>query len=159
MAWTSPRTWVDGNLVSHTGTYSLNTELRDNLLWLKTRPIGQDTAASPTTNTGVAAAITGLSTSFTTTGSNVLMTFATSVYYTAANSTVDISFRIDGVSQFAYQFTTVGVGQVSPIGILYVTDTPPSAAAHTFEIYWNGIIGSVLNATPNTCFFSVTELF
>lgn len=98
--WTAPRTWVDLKTVN---AADMNEQLRDNLLYLKARPVlavqdldGTIMSTSSTSWVGV----TGMSGSITTVGSSKLLLMASFHWIqTGAPSTCYATVAIDGTDQ------------------------------------------------------------
>lgn len=138
--WTAPRTWSAGELVT---AAMLNAHVRDNLEWLKGRPIDtqQDFDGTFFAASTASWATTGADVAITTTGGRVMVVAFGACYGT---NTADISLTIyeDGVNKGD---ATVGMttdyvtnGSSIPFCICYVTPTAPTAAAHTWTLYAKG---------------------
>lgn len=159
MAWTTPRTWAHDDLAAASGAASLNTHLSDNINWLKSGNWAVDTAATPSTTSTSAVAITGLSVSLTTTGGNCLMVLVGSIRTTVGVTLTQFQWRIDTVQVGStQQVHTVGANLSTPLCLWYFTSTPPSAASHTFTVYWQ-TAANTLSADANTLRLFVWETF
>lgn len=94
--WTPPRSWRHGELVTKE---LLNTHLRDNLDWLKDRPIasaGAITDISTTSTTLVE--MTSMSSSLTLNGDRVLAAFTGWFTCDSFPRTLTLAVAVDGVS-------------------------------------------------------------
>ncbi len=150
MAYTAPRTWVAGEIVTAT---LMNTHLRDNLIALKDPPSAasslnvSDLSTTSTSFTNIDG--TNLSLSVTTTGGDLMVGFSGSFVMT----NTDLSSRCRG----ALDFTVDGTRQGNTDGILSLGEggfadhaddeggTPVSfvrlvtglaAGAHTINMQW-----------------------
>jgi hypothetical protein len=157
MPWATPETWT--HLELNTAAKA-NSDLRDNMVWLKTRPWATDTSATPSTASTTPVVISGLSVPLTVTGGACLFLFQTSVSVAVgASVAVNFQYRVDGV-QIGSTITlyTQGAGLVSAVSLWHITSTPPTAGARTFEMYWyTG--SSTLSASSNTTQLWIVELF
>lgn len=136
--WTDPRTWVDLDLVT---AADLNEQVRDNLLWLKGRPVAVEQDFDDTVWSAVTSSFTdtGINADITTTGGRVLVVaFGT---FASGNTARPIATLYqDGANK---GHATYGMAQSSaaskiPFAIVYVTPTAPTAAAHSWKLYVRG---------------------
>jgi hypothetical protein len=143
--WTTPKNWNVGELLIAS---DLNTHLRDNLEWLKNRPF--NSAAISVTNTTSASFVqmTGSTVSLTSMGGNIMMVFTGSVAGSATGNTGTLDLAIDGTRQG--DVTTGLTVIVHPAAsyndiccMVFMTSTPPSAAAHNYSIYWKTSAGTI----------------
>jgi hypothetical protein len=98
MSWTSPITWVDGDLVT---AAQLNAQLRDNTTYLKNRAenVGLYNSTSTFNYTGVAAtvAITGASITLTPTCNRVrIMITAAFINSGGTGSVIRLAYNLNG---------------------------------------------------------------
>jgi hypothetical protein len=144
MAWTTPRTWVDGEVP---GGSTFNAHVRDNLLYLLARPnqrISRDAGSSYTTTSTSFVDIDGtnLSISLTTSGSAVLIGMAGAVRGDSTDVRACFDVTIDGTRYAAT--TTEGITQgLPPVGGNFkspisfaVLATGLSVGSHTFRLQW-----------------------
>ena len=141
MGWTAPPTFTYAQAMT---TTIMNTYLRDNLLWLKTRPWtslavgfgGSSSSFEPVTTT----------TSLTTVGGDVVMFFSGRVSHGfAANVACAVDFGIDGArvgdaTNGLQLFTTHGTTGLYHLATpLYITSsatgTTPTAGSHIYGMY------------------------
>lgn len=164
MAWTSPKTWIDGNKLS---ALELNEQLRDNLNYLFAKPSASyilDEAANYTTtsNSWVDIDSTNLALSITTGGGDVLVWFnGLVVPYNASTARVGLDIDVDGsriagdhgiVSKNTYASGAYFVPSVSPLTIVRLV-TGLSAGSHTFKLQWIVNYSAVLFAGAGTTNF------
>lgn len=141
MAYTTPRTWSTGELVTAT---MMNAHVRDNFEAVKDPPTAiynvNEGADYTTTSTSFAAIdSTDLSLSITTTGGDILCVFF-GMFTFSGTSTVLFDFTLDGTLQGTNDGYTgmrpggsnVGQGFVC----LPVLLRSVSAASHTVQIHW-----------------------
>src|SRR5260221_2313750 len=146
MGWTSPPSWVAGNVI---GATDLNTYIRDNTNYLLARPktvIKRDNNANYTTTSTTFVDIDGtnLAASITISGSVLLMGFVGMVNIggTLAN-TPWFDFTIDGTRYASAgndgliraPTPASGTVQDTPVCILGIA-TGLSAGAHTVKVQW-----------------------
>ena len=157
MAWTTPETWTSPELANAT---KLNSDLKDNMNWLKTRPWATDTSATPSTASTSAVVISGLSVPLTVTGGACLFLFQTSVSVAVgAGVAMNFQYRVDGTQIGSTQtLYTDGAGLVHAVSLWHITATPPTAGARTFEMYWY-VGSSTMSASSNTTRLTIVELF
>lgn len=141
--WTTPATWTDLQFVT---AANLNTHLRDNLDWLKSRPLNQATMTLQTTTSLSFVEMATSSIALTSVGGNILI---------AANGTVSLTvpgvmyfdLAIDGTRQgdatngLAW-ITTPVANYNDNLGIVFMTASPPSATSHNYSIYWKVSTGT-----------------
>jgi hypothetical protein len=137
MAWTTPPTFSTNELFTPN---TLNTYLRDNMVWLKTRPWTSAAISGTTTSTSFVAATASASLT-SQTGGAVLITFNGYHSNTSASVSSAITFAIDGVLQgdatnglllFHTHSTANGNMSIRPV---WITSSPPAIGAHTYEVY------------------------
>lgn len=136
MGWTAPPTFTDTQSMT---VAIMNTYLRDNLNFLKTRP-WTSAAISGTTTSATFAAATA-SASLTTYGGAVLIAFQGYHSNTGVSVSSAIDFYIDGVQQgdatngmLLFNTHTTANGNMT-IRPFFITSSPPSAGSHTYEVY------------------------
>ena len=138
--WTANRTWTTGEVV--TAAY-LNQYLRDNLDWLKGRPViyASDFDLTVYSTTSSTFQDTGLSATLTTTGGRVMVVaFGTLGGNTASNWKI-LSLYQDGTTTGDATYGTqiaLSAGNATlyhPFSIVYITPTAPTAASHTWKLY------------------------
>ncbi|MBN1679581.1 MAG: hypothetical protein JW966_04765 [Anaerolineae bacterium] len=149
MAWTSPKTWEAGELVTAT---LFNTHLRDNLNALKSPPSQQilrDNSGNYTTTSTSFVAIdsTNLKCTITTNGGDVLVWFVGSFSASVAGYDVGLDIRIDGTTRLGSDFTW-GLAEdyelstnARPITLGPVIVSGLDAGEHSFEIMWRTASG------------------
>ena len=141
--YTTPRTWTAAELVTAS---IMNTHVRDNLDYLKARPVARfadlDGTIASTTSTSFVD-ITGASVSITTSGSSRLLILAS--YYWLINATAAtgyITAVVDGVNQGdaslgINQFFFGGTQTLSGTGsIVFLTSAAVSDGAHTVKLQY-----------------------
>jgi len=145
MAWTTPRTWTAGELVTAT---LLNTHLRDNLNALKALPAQgvNKTADTWTTSSTSFVSITGAEMEVTTAGGRLLIgvfgTFSANTTLVAA-----VSLLIDGTTRIGsatdgLQRINVPGSRVNGFGLTYLSSAL-SAANHTVALQVKTTTGSL----------------
>lgn len=138
MAWTTPKTWTDGSVLT---AAELNEQVRDNLNYLFAKPsdiYNVDEAANYTTTstTFVDVDATDLALTITTGGGDVAVWFSGTVTKNATNNVLTMDVDVDG-SRFAgddgiiysYGDATIGMS-------FFVVITGLSAGSHTFKLQW-----------------------
>ena len=141
MTWTTPRTWVTGEVLTAT---DLNTHLRDNLDALKAPPTAHnelDESSNYTTTsvTFVDIDATNLSLTIETTGGDVLVGFVGSVMHSTSGAVVLLDLDVDG-SRLADDDGFLGVRPTNSstsgnVSFVYLV-TGLSAGSHTFKLQW-----------------------
>lgn len=146
MAWTTPETWVPGQVVAAS---DLNSNIRDNTLYLFSgRPVGftQHVGAadySTASSTFVDVDATNLILTLTTTGSRVLVAAMALIGGSLAAGGCFLDFILDsttraggtsGLISTAISGGGTQVHAVTAIGLF----TGLSAAAHTFKLQYRG---------------------
>lgn len=133
--WTTPKTWDFAEGVS---VADFN-ELRDQLLFLKTRPNGSVVISGTTTSTTFVASAQSIT--LTTYGGNVKIKFSGRSQHSGASIASAVDFAIDGVRQGdvtngVQNFHTHSTATDDyPLAPYFVTQTPPAAGEHIFELY------------------------
>lgn len=148
MAYTTPRTWVAGELVTAS---MMNTYVRDNQIALKDPPSATlsnwSVAAVSTTSTSfvlIDAAFTG---SITTTGGRVLVTVTGRILQAGTGHIANFAVLIDGVVQGdategTYRHYAEAGSATRGIAFTFWSDVL-SAASHTFTIHWKTNTGTL----------------
>lgn len=137
--WTDPRTWVDLDLVT---AADLNEQVRDNLLWLKERPIANESDFDGTffNTTSSTWQDTGADAALTTTGGRVLVVAFGGVYVGGSSTAAHLTLYQDGsnvgnATEGMMQARNPANALYSPFAIVYITPAAPTAAAHTWKLY------------------------
>jgi len=160
MAWTTPRTWVDGEIVT---ADIMNTHVRDNLDYLKERLDGTATqyvrtATDYTTTSTTLTAVDGtnMALALTTDGSDVLVTFTG--YASISTGTEDLTMAVL-VDATPYEIITQELsGAANPFAVSFTyIFTGLSAAAHTFTLQWK-TTGATATIHVGTTLFDVREM-
>jgi hypothetical protein len=136
MAWTTPKTWNTGDLVTAT---DLNTHLRDNLDALKGPPTGsyvlnQGSDYTTTSTSFVDLDATNLSLTITTTGGDVLVVFA-GTGLTAGGNAVYLDITLDGTRVGGNDGIVDIYNGYFPIPLVYLLRSV-SAGSHTIKLQW-----------------------
>ena len=143
--WTSPVTWNPGQVVAAS---DLNTQLRDNLIYLFTRPqsvVKRDNGASYTTTSTSFVDIDGtnLKITFTISGSAVLLGFTGVLGIASPDTQFDL--LVDGARYASVGSDGLAAMQTPsgyPFGITLVgLVTGLAAGQHTFKIQWKNLTG------------------
>lgn len=135
--WTDPVTWEDLDMVS---AVDLNTQLRDNLLYLKGRPAAFvadfDNAVISTSSTAWVD-MTGMSVTITTTATSRLLILASGSLNCTNNFTYP-TLDLDGTNlgNATYGMAAIGGGSGPNYGfsLAHITTTPVAAGAHTVKL-------------------------
>jgi hypothetical protein len=145
--WTTPATWTTGQLVSAS---DLNTQVRDNLEYLKERTDAPGFAqytvnetANYTTTSGVFVDVdsTKLALTIVTRGNPVMIGFYGTISSGAADTTINLDVLLDG--------TRIGTGNgmiqlrrnsstfsgLDPVAFVHVVPTL-APGSHTFKLQW-----------------------
>ena len=135
MAWTSPRTYTTGELIT---AAIMNTHVRDNFNALKTPPGGfvSDTADQTTTSSAFVD-IVNQTLTFTTTGGDILAMFVGG-FENASVANLNLQFDIDGAGTGAIGFDNnvdTSAGRLTSATLLYRWEGE-SAASHTIKVQW-----------------------
>lgn len=136
--WTTPRTWVEGEIVT---AALMNEVIRDNLDWLKGRPYIQanDLDGTVYSTTSSTFQDTGLSATLTTTGGRVMVVAWGSFLVGNSATNAVLTIYEDGVNQGnateGMQYLVAGSNGRVPFCIVYITPTAPTAASHTWKLY------------------------
>lgn len=146
MAWTAPRTWIAGELVTAS---LLNTHLRDNLNALKAPPTTQVAATGTRTTTSggfVEVDATAFNLSLTTTGGDVLLVLSAAVLSSAA-ARVNFDVEVDGTrlsdpSTQGAMYLNIAAGQLGSVNLVRLV-TGLAAGAHTFDLIWKTNAGTI----------------
>jgi hypothetical protein len=164
MAWTSPRTWSTGELVTAS---IMNTHVRDNLNALKTPPKGKVTLTGNVSTTSTSEVdLTGATTTFTTAGGAVMVFFTCtlSVAQGPVDESAQMYINIDGVDVFSQRVRLASGGSVADYKPCTMTfaSASLSAGSHTVKIRWKSIGGAqvtVAAATANAHLAAVEAWF
>lgn len=159
MAWTTPRTWTDGEIVTKA---IMDTHVRDNLDYLKDRLDGAAkqyirTATNYTTTSAslVAVDATNLALTFTTDGSDVRVTFA-GWGSTATARWMGVGVDVDGTEYEIVREESDTVDGLVNLSFSYVF-TGLSAASHTFKLIWRSEDTTSATLYAGTLLFDVRE--
>lgn len=156
MAWTAPRTWIAGEVVT---AALMNTHLRDNLLYLFARPHDEefineasDYSTTSTSFTNIDGSSPGLALSVTTTGGDLLVYFygAFSCAHTdlISRAFLGLDFTVDGTRQGGDDGLLTcyigrlmsGGGDAGGLPVCFVKRvTGLAAGAHTIIMQWKGM--------------------
>lgn len=142
--WTTPATVVDGTLY---GATWFNQYLRDNLDWLKGRPVAASADFDGTVYSTTSSSFqdTGLAATITTTGGRVLVVAWGSVSVSNSSTAALVTLYEDGVNKGdateGMQRFNIATSAVGAFAIAYITPTAPTAAAHTWKLYLRGTDG------------------
>jgi hypothetical protein len=141
MGWTTPRTWVVGELVTKT---MLDTHLRDNLMALKDPPsahVVRDNAGVYTTNSGTLVPVDDVNfkATLTTFGGDVLVWFV-GTFNASSGTNVVLDIRVDGTDRLGAGFEGLLVQSLGTsktvIAIPPLIVTGLDAGEHSFELLW-----------------------
>lgn len=143
MGWTTPRTYVDGEIV---GAATLNTDHRDNLNHLRTgraRGYNRLAVGNYTTTSAALADVDGTNLAFTFTPISTLVkiTVFCALDTTASPGTAAIALNIDGTDTTMYS-KSIGVGQ-GPFWISFVYLATLTLASHTIKLRWSTSAGTL----------------
>lgn len=161
MAWTTPTTRSTDDLINAS---IWNTDLVDNLAWLKD-PLTDvvSLAAQLTTTSTSFADMTGVTRTVTTNGGSVLVGFTCAIGIAAA-AVINFDLQVDGTSQggtdgIVSHFHT-GTGSIAlPVSFVWLVEGL-SAASHTFKLRWKTSAGTVtLYAENSSATFKVEPQF
>jgi len=151
MAWTTPRTWVNGEVPGET---IFNAHVRDNLNYLYSgRPnsaVVRDNGATYTTSSGTFVDIDGtnLAITLSITSGKVLIFFTGVTQMAAASEQPEFDITVDGTRIGAAGndgLVTVQAGTSThkiPFCIA-VLKTDLSSGSHTFKPVWRAVLGTV----------------
>lgn len=135
--YTTPRTWVAGEIVTAS---LLNTHLRDMMDYLKARPAARasdlDGTVLSTSSTSFVD-VTGASVSITTSGSSRLLILASGVFDTGAGvETIYVTAVVDGVNQgdSSIGFTQSLTNEPQSWSLVHLTSAAVSDGAHTVKL-------------------------
>lgn len=160
--YTTPRTWTAAELVTAS---IMNTHVRDNLDYLKARPVARfadlDGTVLSTTSTSFVD-VTGASVSITTSGSSRLLIMTSgSVQSTGATSACYFTLVVDGTNQGDASLGVQGVqaitGTDTPFSSVFITSAAVSDGAHTVKVQFR-TTGGVTSAVRQIS-FAVLEVF
>jgi hypothetical protein len=154
--WTTPTTWNVGQLVNAS---DMNTNVRDNIEWLKTPP--HIVLSTPSTTTSSLTFVqTGLlNQALGTNGGRMWLMFHGSCVNTTSGAVTAFDFTVDGTPAMGGSFglTTFYHTASSGIGCLaqFITPALPPGL-HTFTVTWRVSGGLTTLSTVNQ--FSVREI-
>lgn len=157
--YTTPRTWVAGEIVT---AALLNTHLRDNLDYLKARPVAR---ASDFDNTVISTSstafvdVTGASVSITTSGSSRLLIIASGAFGPqGTGATIYITAVVDGVNQgdATYGITYGAFANYGSYACTLLTSAAVADGAHTVKLQVR-VSGGTMSI--NTFSLAVLEVF
>lgn len=148
MAWSVPKTWATGELVT---ANLLNTHLRDQLDALKTPPTAvytlNESANYTTTSTSfVDVDAVNLALTITTSGGDVLVTFCGTFSHGTAGNKLLLDVDVDGVALFGDEglldqgFDAIGRRNVVSFA---VWRQGLAAGTHTFKLRWRTNGGTI----------------
>jgi hypothetical protein len=136
--WRTPIDWNVGQLVT---AEEMNFQLRDNLLWLKSPPMGTaNLAASINTTSTTFTLATGLSIPLTSTGGRMLLSASfpantnvgsTAIYFTFA---IDTTLQGDAVNGIVAALPTGAA--LFAVSLSYLTAPLTAGVAYTFSVRW-----------------------
>lgn len=160
--YTTPRTWTAAELVTAS---IMNTHVRDNLDYLKARPVARfadlDGTVASTTSTSFVD-LTGASVSITTSGSSRLLILAQGVWSVNVDlTTAYAAVLIDGTNQgdatlgSLHNQMRIALMQ-TPWTIAFVTSAAVSDGAHTVKLQYRV---SANTLTVQQISFAVLEVF
>jgi len=155
MAWTTPRTWTLGELITKT---IMDTHVRDNLLALKEPPSDQVIrnnlgVYTTTSTTLVAVDSANLKVTLTTYGGDVLVWFV-GTFSATAGTVLLLDILIDGTTRVGAGFEGL-LAQGLGTGKTVVTIPPIvvsglAAGEHNFVLLWRGTGGATLRLFSDT---------
>lgn len=135
MAWTTPRTWVAGEVPT---AAIMNAHVRDNLNALKDPPqaVAQNWNTTITTTSTSFVNLTGADVTVVTTGGRLMIGFHTP-HAASGGGTTYFTITIDGVevSGHANGVALVTASGTSQMSFVYLT-AALAAGAHTVKIQW-----------------------
>lgn len=138
--WTTPTTWVTDELVT---AAQLNTQIRDNLEYLKSPAtvVKSFTGATTTTSTSYVDIDATLAIDLTTSGGDVLV--GCTVRYiinSTAGKTIDMRVNVDNTATNDYSLGVLFQGDYKTMtGVFLVTGL--TAGLHTFRLQWAALAG------------------
>ncbi len=174
MAWTTPRDWVSGEVV----TASKMQQNSDNLVHLYARPSliltirGNGSNETSTSTVFVPINNTILSGSLVTTQAALSLNFNASVSHSVATTQIAIDILIDGTT-YASSLTSTAVtnglwvprsGNVASSAQLSGSHIIPAGSltvgVHTFAVVWRAVAAGTITLTlsGSSCQFSVMEV-
>lgn len=142
--WTTPYDWVSADVLSEARLDAMNS----NTLWLKSRVYNAAAIATTTTTSTSFVAMAGGSVSLTSVGGNVLIYLRGAIGNTGAGNVNLLDIAIDGVRQgdatngLQYSYTPVA-NYYDFVNLFFLSETPPSAGAHTYAVYWKVSAGTI----------------
>jgi hypothetical protein len=146
--WTPPKQLYAGNTMLYT---YLNTYLRDNLLFLKSRPF--DTAATGNINTTSTSFVeaTNSNLSITTYGGNLLYWVTGASWNAGVGAFNTFDLAVDGIRQGHATFgaciiTTATANFRDNLNLLLLSTTQIDAGTHNASLYWKTSVSGTANA-------------
>lgn len=163
--WTPPLTWDTGRLVT---AADLNTQIRDNLLYLKSPPIKRLYNISLVTSSTAYVPIVETQSIITQPGGRVLVLASGFVTASAVPSWFDVNLMVNGGPSYAFpnmatrgdinRDSTGQNGRGTPWAFAYLTGET-EAAFHTFRLYGRaGGIGAASGLTFVTASLLLLEV-
>lgn len=140
VAWTTPPDF-DGLTDLFTDADDFNTYLRDNLEYLFSRPFNSVNNTTRTTTSATFVEMTGSSISVTGFGGKMMVIVNGKISNSTAGTNNYLDIAIDGtrVGDATNGLTIVTAPNVSYpdcVSIVWFTNTPPAAGAHSYSVYW-----------------------
>ncbi|MEO1287533.1 MAG: hypothetical protein AAFV93_07180 [Chloroflexota bacterium] len=155
MAWTDPTNWQAGDPLT---ADRLNTEVKDNLVHLKNKPVVtyQSTSSYSTSSTGyIVVDSTNLSHTLVTEGGNVLILCSGYATNNTAGSNNHFGVSVDGVDNIHLSvFTQDVANRLYPVSF-HLLATGLAAGTHTFELKYSTSGGGLFFYRP---IFTAQEL-
>lgn len=138
MAWTTPRSWSTGELVTAS---MMNVHVRDNLNYLLSRTLFyviEATSTYTTTSTTYTAVNAAFNQTVTTSGGTVAIMISGTLSHSAGAVAMAIGVSVDGAAPTNYNVFYSGNTNADHRGVfshmIYITGL--SAASHTFNLRW-----------------------
>jgi hypothetical protein len=155
--WTAPKTWTDEEFVD---AAELNTHVRDNQEWLRNRPYADITLGAVTTTSTSFVELTGSEISVTSTGGRMVIfaNCATANNTNGQNTFLDLAIdgtRVGNATNGLAVITSPLANHTDSMGIVWFTDTPPSAGAHDYTIWWKVSAGQAAADRPRLYCFEI----
>lgn len=148
--WTTPRTWATGEIVT---AVMLNAHLRDNLDYLKARPVSAasdyDGTVASTTSTSFTD-LAGMSVSITTSGSSKLRISAAGAGDSGGTGvSLYITALVDGTNQgnATYGMAQIKLSGTGGFSIDFVTPSAVSDGAHTVKLQFRSSTGASVSVS------------
>lgn len=145
MAWTTPKDWTTGELVT---AGLLDVHLKNNLNWLKNPPkvIYNNSCAYFTTSTDFVTVDNDLSLNLTTVGGDILIQVAATIYFDATYGADNVQFRL--YTDNATPSITWPVGRGSwddaRVNVSFFANRIEPAGSHNFKLQWRIVGGGAV---------------